>query len=99
MEKAGRLLYFVALHFKGLNKGRYIVLQKRVHKAFLIGGGANTMPTSINKTILMASQHDMEHGRNPSVPIKTQTRVVCIQQGTLEEHAGENEELKAIVMA
>ncbi len=30
MDKAGRLLYFVALNFKGLNKGRYDALQKRV---------------------------------------------------------------------
>ncbi len=28
-----------------------------------------------------------------------QTEVVCIQHGTLEEHAGDNEELKAIVLA
>ncbi len=99
MEKTGWALYFAALHFEGLNKGRYGVLQKRVHKAFLINGRANTMPTSINKTILMASQHDMERGVDPSGLIKTQTGVVCIQHGMLEEHVGENKELKTIVMA
>ncbi len=75
------------------------MLRKRVYEAFLIGGGANTMPTIINKTIFMASQHDMERGLDPSGPIKTQTGVVCVQHGTLVEHAGDNEELKAIVMA
>ena len=87
----------MALHFEGLNT-RYDALQKKVHKAFLIKG-SSPMPTSINKTILMASHHRMERGLDPSTPIKTQTGVVCIQHGTLEEHAGENEELKAIVMA
>ena len=99
MQKSGRSLYLAALHFEGLNRMRYGALQKRVHGAFLISSGTNTMPTSINKTILMASQHNMEQGLDPSDPIKTQTKVVCIQHGMLGEHAGENEELKVIVMA
>ncbi len=41
----------------------------------------------------------MERRLDPSGPIKTQTGVVCIQHGTLEEHAGDNAKLKAIVMA
>ena len=56
------------------------------------------MPMSINKMILMVSQHNMERVLDPSGPIKIQTGVVCIQHGTLEEHVGENEELNAIVM-
>ncbi len=47
----------------------------------------------------MAIQHNMERVLDPSGPIKTQTVVVCIQHRTLEEHMGDNEELKAIVMA
>ncbi len=57
------------------------------------------MTTGINRMSLMASQHDMERGLDPSTPIKAQNGVVCIQHRTLEEHAGDNEELKAIVMA
>ncbi len=57
------------------------------------------MPTSINMTILMASQHNMERSLDPSTLIKTQTKVVCIQHGTLEKHTGDIEDLKAIIMA
>ncbi len=56
------------------------------------------MPASINRMILMASQHNMEHGLDPSAPIKAQIGVVYIQHGTLEEHVDDNVDLKAIVM-
>ncbi len=46
-----------------------------MHKAFLISGG-RTMSTSINRTILMVSQHGTERGLDPIAPIKMQTRVV-----------------------
>ena len=98
MQQLGWNRYLAALHFEGLNKARYGALQKRGHEAFLISGN-DTMPTRINRTILMASQHDMERGLDPSAPIKTQAGVVCIQQGTLEEHGGDDTDLKAIVMA
>ena len=98
MEMSGQAMYFAALHFEGLNRTRYGALQKRVHEAFLISG-ESTMPTSIDRTILMASQHDMERGLDPSAPIKTQTGIACIQHGTLEEHAGDNEDLKAVLLA
>ena len=77
IEANRRMLYFAALHFEGLNRTRYGALQKRVHEAFLISGNS-TMSKSINRTILMASQHDMERGFDLSGPIKTQTGVVCI---------------------
>ncbi len=56
------------------------------------------MPISINRMILMGIQHDMERGLDLIAPIKTQIRVICIQQGMLEEHAGDNKEFKAIIM-
>ncbi len=68
-----------------------------MHEVFLISGGS-TIPTSIVRMILMASQHDMESGLDPSAPVNMQSGVVCIQHRTLEEHARDNEELKAIVM-
>ena len=98
MQQLGQDRYLAALHFEGLNKARYGALQKRVHEAFLISGN-DTMPTRIDQTILMASQHDMERGQDPSAPGKTQTGVVCAQQGTLAEHAGDDKDLKAVVLA
>ncbi len=41
----------------------------------------------------------MEHGLDPSASIKTQIGVVYIQHRALKEHAGNNAELKVIVMA
>ena len=98
MRQLGQDRYLAALHFEGLNKVRYGALQKRVHEAFLISGN-DTMPTRIDRTILMASQHDMERGQDPSAPVKTQPGVICAQQGTLEEHAGDDKDLKAVALA
>ncbi len=41
------------------------------------------MPTSIDKRILMASQHGMEQGLDPSVPCWMQTTPVCVLIGLL----------------
>ncbi len=58
----------MVLHFEQLNRTRYGALQKRVHKVFLISG-STTMPMSIDRMILMVSQHDMERGLDPRAPI------------------------------